>query len=122
VRELLYRRKFGHYTRSTTGVTHKLRRRLNTKMSHSAAWLVAPKTSPFEIEPTPEYKPEASEIMVRNHAVAINPIDSVIRQHAYLSMDYPTILGCDVAGEVLSVGPNVTSSSPATACWVTLAA
>lgn len=54
------------------------------------------------------YTPEANEILVKNHAVAINPVDGSLQAKAWWPMNYPTILGQDIAGEVVAIGPNVT--------------
>lgn len=75
---------------------------------NSAAWLVEAKARPFQVKPAPMWTPEANEILVRNHALAINPVNGSIQAFAWWPMDYPTILGMDVAGEVAAVGPNVT--------------
>lgn len=82
--------------------------------SNSAAWLVEPKAKPFEIKPAPLGEPGENEILVRNHAVAINPIDEAFQTRAIYPLKYPTILGHDVAGEVVVVGPNVTNFKPGT--------
>ena len=84
------------------------------KMSsaNAAAWLPEAKSYPFEIKESVVGKPEANEILVRNHAVAINPIDELIQTKAFFPLNYPTILGQDVAGEVISVGDNVTRFKP----------
>lgn len=76
--------------------------------SNTAAWLTAAKTTPFEIKSAPLWTPEENEILVRNHAVAINPVDGSLQSFAFWPLNYPTILGQDVAGEVVAVGPNVT--------------
>jgi NADPH:quinone reductase-like Zn-dependent oxidoreductase len=50
-------------------------------------------------------------IVVRNHAVAINPIDwikEVAGDAVFNWIKYPFILGCDSAGEVVEVGSAVT--------------
>ena len=54
------------------------------------------------------WTPAENEILVRNHAVAINPIDGSLQSLAWWPFEYPTILGIDIAGEVVAVGPNVT--------------
>ena len=49
--------------------------------------------------------------MVKNHAVAINPLDWIIQvagSIAYRWIKYPFILGADLAGEVVEVGTAVT--------------
>ncbi|OKL58018.1 Zinc-binding alcohol dehydrogenase domain-containing protein cipB [Talaromyces atroroseus] len=75
---------------------------------NSAAWLTEAKARPFQVKEAPIYTPEAGEILVKNHAVAINPVDGSLQAKAWWPMNYPTILGQDVAGEVVAVGPNVT--------------
>lgn len=77
--------------------------------SNSAAWLVAPKAKPLEVKSAPLWTPGDNEILLRNHAVAINPIDEAFQTRAIYPLKYPTILGHDVAGEVVAVGPNVTN-------------
>ena len=56
--------------------------------------------------PTPQ--PKAGEVLVRVKASAVNPIDTYIRS-GMVSMPQPkpTIPGCDLAGVVEKVGPNV---------------
>ena len=44
--------------------------------------------------------------------MAINPIDGKLQGLAIDPLSYPAILGQDVAGEVVSVGPNVTTFKP----------
>ena len=76
--------------------------------SNTAAWLTAAKTKPFEVKSAPLWTPAENEILVRNRAVAINPVDGSLQSFAWMPLNYPTILGQDVAGEVEAVGPNVT--------------
>lgn len=75
--------------------------------SNFAAWLTHPKSEQLEVGPAPLWTPGENEILLKNHALAVNPIDSSIQMFAYVPLDYPTILGHDVAGEVTAVGPNV---------------
>lgn len=77
-------------------------------MSNSAAWLTAAKARPFEVKAATAYTPEDHEILVENRAVAINPVDGSLQAFAWWPMEYPTILGQDVAGEVVAVGSAVT--------------
>lgn len=39
--------------------------------------------------------------------MAIQPIDGLLQTYAFLPLTYPTILGVDIAGEVIQVGSNV---------------
>ncbi len=58
--------------------------------------------------------PGPTEILVRVHAVGINPTDWKTRSRGYFYGDEspPFTLGFDVAGTVAAVGPGVTVHSP----------
>jgi NADPH:quinone reductase-like Zn-dependent oxidoreductase len=78
--------------------------------TNSAAWLGA-KQAKLEVKPAPYTSPAENEIVVKNHAVAINPVDWIIQvagNLAYSWIKYPAILGTDLAGEVVEVGTGVT--------------
>jgi NADPH:quinone reductase-like Zn-dependent oxidoreductase len=74
----------------------------------SAAWINEPKAHPLEVKAAPVYTPGPNEILVRNRAVAMNPIDNMTQLRGIFPLQYPAILGQDVAGDVMAVGPNVT--------------
>ena len=74
--------------------------------SNTAAWVTA-LAAPFEVKPAPVGTPGEKQILVKNHAIAINPVDGKLQYNALYPMTYPTILGQDVAGEVVAVGPDV---------------
>ncbi len=66
--------------------------------------------------PTPE--PKAGEARVRVAAVAVNPIDLYIRSGAVpADLPKPFILGCDVAGTVDAIGPDVKRVRPGDRVW-----
>ena len=76
-----------------------------------AAYLVAPKQKPVEIRDAPYTSPKVDEIVIKNRALAINPIDWVKQDMGAMVFSwakYPCIEGNDVAGEVVEVGPLVT--------------
>jgi len=75
--------------------------------SNIAAWNTA-LGAPFEVKPAPLGIPRENEILVKNHAIAINPADGKVQYTVLYPMTYPTILGEDVSGEVVAVGPGVT--------------
>jgi NADPH:quinone reductase-like Zn-dependent oxidoreductase len=77
--------------------------------TNTAAYLTAAKAHPFELKPTPTWTPESNEILVQNRAIAINPVDGSLQRLAWLPIQYPTILGQDVAGEIIAVGSSVTA-------------
>lgn len=58
--------------------------------------------------PFPE--PAVGQLVLRVRAVAINPLDAIVQSNGRLMygwLDYPVVLGEDVAGEVVAVGPGV---------------
>ncbi len=66
-----------------------------------------PEVMRVEERPTP--KPGAGEVLVRVHAAGVNPVDAYIRSGTYARKPaLPYIPGSDGAGEVDSVGANVT--------------
>jgi NADPH:quinone reductase-like Zn-dependent oxidoreductase len=78
--------------------------------ANTAAWL-RKKNGRLEVGPAPYTPPGEHEIVVRNHAVAINPVDWMMEVIGGLIcpwLTYPSVLGSDVAGEVAEVGRSVT--------------
>jgi len=76
--------------------------------TNTAAWLGA-KRATLEVKPAPYTPPRANEIVVKNHAVAINPLDWNIQVAGIFRwITYPFVLGSDLAGEVVEVGTSVT--------------
>jgi NADPH:quinone reductase-like Zn-dependent oxidoreductase len=77
---------------------------------NQAAWIPAKKARPFKVGDAPYTPPGPGQVVVKNTAVAINPFDWVLQfiGPAIASyIKYPFILGTDVAGEVVEVGPDV---------------
>ncbi|QDF08162.1 NADP-dependent oxidoreductase [Myxococcus xanthus] len=67
------------------------------------------------IQDMPEPKVGPGEVKVRVTAAGINPVDWKIRRgdmKAMMPVQFPTILGRDVAGEVMEVGPGVNDFKP----------
>jgi NADPH:quinone reductase-like Zn-dependent oxidoreductase len=65
----------------------------------------------LELREIAEPTPGPDEIKVHVAAAGINPIDWKLRSgayKAYMPLDLPAILGRDVSGEVVAVGPHVT--------------
>ena len=71
-----------------------------------AAWIPAEKT-PLEVATAPFPDLGANEVIIKNRAVAVNPVDWKIQASGGFGLSYPTILGEDVAGEIIEVGENV---------------
>jgi NADPH:quinone reductase-like Zn-dependent oxidoreductase len=76
-------------------------------MSNKAAWIASPKANPFTISDAPLPTPSPHEVVIKNHALAINPVDWKIQDYDVVIQHYPAILGSDVAGEVYAVGSAV---------------
>ena len=97
-----------YHTPSTTRGSPRPIKHKDTMMSNTAAWITEAKARPFEIRPSPLGVPGDNQILVQNRAIAINPIDGKFQSLALYPINYPAILGQDVAGEVVAIGANVT--------------
>ena len=78
--------------------------------TNTAAWILA-KQAKLEVRPASYTSPRDNEIVVKNHAVAINPLEWIIQiagNLLYTWLKYPFVLGSDLAGEVVEVGKAVT--------------
>lgn len=75
--------------------------------SNSAAWLVSKQANPLEVKEAPYPTPQPDEVVVRVRAVAINPVDWLVQDHAPFPLQYPAVIGEDAAGEVVEVGDSV---------------
>ena len=78
--------------------------------ANTAAWLPVSQAQ-LEVKPAPYTPPRENEIVVKNHAVAINPIDWLLQIIGYFIFPWikcPFILGSDLAGEIVEVGSAAT--------------
>ncbi|KAJ5950650.1 Polyketide synthase enoylreductase [Penicillium vulpinum] len=78
--------------------------------ANKAAWLSASKATPLEIGPAPYTSPGPHQIVVKNSALGINPVDwakQLLGEALLGHISYPFILGADVAGTVVEVGEGV---------------
>ena len=68
----------------------------------------------------PKPEPAKGQVLVKVGAVAVNPVDTYIRNGAnYWPLPKPFIIGCDVAGVVELVGAGVTRLKPGMRVWAT---
>ncbi|PQE30011.1 zinc-binding dehydrogenase protein [Rutstroemia sp. NJR-2017a WRK4] len=77
--------------------------------SNQAVWLQSCGT--LEVKAAPYTHPEKNEIVIKNRALAINPADWIkqdMGSFMFPWMKYPCVMGYDVAGEVVEIGPGVT--------------
>ncbi|KAK4077263.1 hypothetical protein Purlil1_12387 [Purpureocillium lilacinum] len=77
-----------------------------TQPTNQAAWLIEP-DSPLKVDVAPLPRAGPGELVVKNAAVAINPLDCHMQDSGIFVQKWPAILGCDVAGEVYEVGSEV---------------
>lgn len=82
---------------------------------NEAAYLDTARAKPLTVKEAPDpAAPTSTQLIIRAHAVAINPMDSMIQQTGMIvpADAYPYIMGNDIAGEVVAVGPSVTKVQP----------
>lgn len=80
----------------------------NTPEKNLAAILETPQSRATVVD-RPVPIPGPRELLVRNHAVAVNPLDWKIQEYNFFVDKYPTVLGSDVCGVVEAIGPGVTT-------------
>lgn len=76
-------------------------------MSSNTAALLKEAKAQITVEQRPIPTPKAGELLVKNSAVAINPVDWKIQGGGFYVTQYPNVLGSDVAGTVEAVGSDV---------------
>jgi NADPH:quinone reductase-like Zn-dependent oxidoreductase len=79
-----------------------------------ALWLPR-RGAPFEVGPAPYTHPGPGEVVVRTRAVGLNLVDGIpgIAYRLILPwLTFPAVVGGDVAGEVVEVGPGVARFKP----------
>jgi NADPH:quinone reductase-like Zn-dependent oxidoreductase len=79
-------------------------------MPHNeAAWILR-KHSTLAVRTAPYFQPKPKEIVVKNEAVAINPVDRAtesVGEFIYPWIKYPFVIGSDCSGTVIEVGSAV---------------
>ncbi|PSL37644.1 alcohol dehydrogenase-like protein [Labedella gwakjiensis] len=76
---------------------------------NTAAWIDAPYAD-VVVRDSPYPAVGPGQLLVRVRAVAVNPLDAIVQSNGrlmYRWLAYPAILGEDVSGEVVAVGPGV---------------
>lgn len=74
----------------------------------------------LELQDLPRPAPRAGEILVKNRATSVNPVDYKIRAGKYPAVTadmLPYVLGRDCAGVIETVGPGATAFSPGEAVF-----
>lgn len=75
--------------------------------SNRASWLVTKQSPVNVVDWAPYTSPSVNELIVKTKAIALNPADVAVQKLGILLEDYPAILGCDVAGEVVEIHPSL---------------
>src|SRR5262249_21940799 len=90
--------------------TPRNRNRLSYKNSlMKAAYIqtTGPAEATIQFGDLPKPQPAAGQVLIHVGAVAVNPIDTYLRNGAnYWQLPKPFIIVCDLAGTVEAVGPN----------------
>jgi len=80
---------------------------MSDNVINRVAWQPAPGER-LQLGSTDLQQPGPHEILVRNAAIAINPLDWLLQDAPILPwLHYPAILGSDVAGEIVAIGDRV---------------
>jgi len=74
---------------------------------NTAVYVDYPRSSQLVIRPAPYPTVTPRSVIIRSRAIAINPADIDVQLNDDLSVEYPLILGSDVAGEIVEVGEGV---------------
>ncbi|KAF7552710.1 hypothetical protein G7Z17_g4123 [Cylindrodendrum hubeiense] len=75
---------------------------------HVAALLPAVR-SDLALDNRQSPSPGPGEILIRNHVIAVNPIDWKRQASGFMISSYPVVLGADVCGVVAEAGSSVTA-------------
>jgi len=94
------------------GKIHKATDHTSPEGHHLAA-IQQEKGGPLVIEDRPTPRPGPGEYLVEVHAVALNPVDHVVRDTGLFITEWPAVFGVDAAGVILEAGPDVPSTAPA---------
>ncbi|KAE9374049.1 zinc-binding oxidoreductase CipB [Stipitochalara longipes BDJ] len=78
---------------------------LSTPQNYAA--IIPSAKAQLSVSQTPFPSCGPDELIIKNHAVAINPVDWKIQSSSSFNLSYPFILGEDVAGVVLSIGSSL---------------
>ncbi|KAK1765981.1 polyketide synthase [Phialemonium atrogriseum] len=79
--------------------------------TNQAAWLTAKSARPLVVKSAPYTPPGANEMVVKNAAIAVNPVDWAKQcggDMIFSWIKYPFVLGGDLSGSVVEVGAGVT--------------
>jgi hypothetical protein len=61
--------------------------------ANKAAWLTEAKQNPLKVDHAPMPSPGPDEVVIKNKAVAVNPVDWKIQDSGLFIQSYPNVLG-----------------------------
>ena len=61
--------------------------------ANKAAWLTEAKQNPLKVDHAPMPSAGPDEVVVKNSAVAVNPVDWKIQDYGVIIQNYPNVLG-----------------------------
>lgn len=61
--------------------------------ANKAAWLTEAKQNPLKVDHAPMPTPGPDEVVIKNKAVAVNPVDWKIQDYGVFIQSFPNILG-----------------------------
>ncbi|KAF8992290.1 chaperonin 10-like protein [Cyathus striatus] len=61
----------------------------------------------FTLKTTEIYKPASGELLIKIKSAALNPIDWKLQKYNFGLKNFPLIIGCDAAGDVVEIGEGV---------------
>ncbi|KAJ3073245.1 hypothetical protein HDU98_001927 [Podochytrium sp. JEL0797] len=79
-----------------------------TDKHHSAA-IGASRGTPFVVQTRATPTPGPNQVLIEVKAVALNPVDYIMRDSGFQVKKFPVVLGSDVGGIVSQIGSGVTS-------------
>ncbi|KAL0477629.1 zinc-binding alcohol dehydrogenase domain-containing protein [Acrasis kona] len=77
-----------------------------SNQQNKGAYLTGAKVRPFEVSTHPLPQLKDNEVLIKNEAVALNPVDWKVQRSGYIVNKFPNVLGYDLAGTIIEIGPN----------------
>jgi NADPH:quinone reductase-like Zn-dependent oxidoreductase len=85
---------------------------LTSSDKHHQALVIAEKGATHTLITRATPQPGPGQLLIEVKAIAMNPVDGFQRDVGAMIQTYPTVLGSDIAGIVVSVGPDVPANTP----------
>lgn len=92
------------WTNNNTSASHLS---ISDAMAEQNALLLDAKQGAFAVRTHPIPSPGPGDLLVKIHAVGLNPVDWAVQAYGLFVDKYPVVLGLDAAGEVEQVGEGV---------------